>query len=923
MAVKACASITISKIIDIKSVWGYYLLQSSTLPSPTVPTVFPPTGGWDDTEPSYTEGSTNSLYYVECTVFGDDSFQYSNVSLSSSYEAAKSAYNKAVGAENTAKETAKKAIINTTEEFYQSNSATTLTGGSWSTSQPTWESGKYIWRRTIVTYGSGETEYLPNETGVCITGNTGKNGSNGRGISSVDEKYAVSSSKTNAPTTWYDDVQAMTSTNKYLWNYEVVTYSDGGTAETKKRVIGVYGDTGKPGADGKDGAPGAEGNGIAGIAQYYLASAAESGVTTNTSGWTVGMQTTTTTKKYLWNYEVVTYTNGKQYTSTPVIIGTHGATGATGPQGPQGATGATGATGPQGEPGAKGDKGDKGDTGAQGVKGDKGDKGATGATGPQGAKGDTGAQGYSVVASVSRPSFTEAQWTTYGTVGHVENWSNTSSIRNGCRVGDIFLVTGTATDTKNAHVAYYRCDNSSGDLHGVCISHSIAERGATGATGPQGPQGPTGATGAAGKDGQMLYATCGTAAATVAKVATLASGSIALSAGVSVSVKFTYANTAASPTLNVGGTGAKAIYTNGVNAAYWSAGQTVLFTYSGTDKKWYVASTPVYASTVTVGNAAGNNVFIDDDSVYIKSGDTALASFSASKVELGKNYVTEGTDVIIDLCNQSAQLGIFNSASETLDGKTFSLRGLNNMELLATNEDQKRKSILSLCSVKNDYDESIVNHQALLAVSNEVREASISVSTNYGIDGDSVFGSGASVEVEGLFKTNANARIGNQLCISGLAPLSSATNKVVVADDSNNLLYYRSPLEVLGDSGLGTSKSSFTAAVSAKTETATQLGSLTLPAGLWAVQFGGYCSGGSGGTSQMVRFELGTSTSSPMAGTYTRYVLTTYTGTGTYAYNSTTAFCNPESSTKYYIYGKHWAGSNVNLRGYIYAYKLL
>lgn len=65
-------------------------------------------------------------------------------------------------------------IVSMVEEFYQSNSATSLTGGSWSTSSPAWVSGKYIWRRTIVTYGSGQTEYLPNEVGVCITGAPGK-----------------------------------------------------------------------------------------------------------------------------------------------------------------------------------------------------------------------------------------------------------------------------------------------------------------------------------------------------------------------------------------------------------------------------------------------------------------------------------------------------------------------------------------------------------------------------------------------------------------------------------------------------------------------------------------------------------------------------------------------------------------------------
>lgn len=98
MAVKASGQITLSSVVDVYATHRYYLLQSSTAAKPAKPTTFPPASPWDDTEPTYTEGSTNSLYTVECTVFSDDSFLYSLVSLSSSYEAAKAAYNKATNA---------------------------------------------------------------------------------------------------------------------------------------------------------------------------------------------------------------------------------------------------------------------------------------------------------------------------------------------------------------------------------------------------------------------------------------------------------------------------------------------------------------------------------------------------------------------------------------------------------------------------------------------------------------------------------------------------------------------------------------------------------------------------------------------------------------------------------------------------------
>lgn len=102
MAVKASATVTLSCYRDTQSVTRYYLLQSSTATAPTKPTAKPPPAGWTDSEPSYTSGNTNTLYFCDLTVFSDGTWSYSTVSVSSSYEAAKVAYNKAVNAENSA-----------------------------------------------------------------------------------------------------------------------------------------------------------------------------------------------------------------------------------------------------------------------------------------------------------------------------------------------------------------------------------------------------------------------------------------------------------------------------------------------------------------------------------------------------------------------------------------------------------------------------------------------------------------------------------------------------------------------------------------------------------------------------------------------------------------------------------------------------
>ena len=101
MAVKASIQITISKVIDVYAVYRYYKLQSSTLAKPSKPTANPPSG-WSDTEPAYVSGSTNTLYFVDCNVYSDKTFSFSEVSKSSSYEAAKDAWNKAQNAQDTA-----------------------------------------------------------------------------------------------------------------------------------------------------------------------------------------------------------------------------------------------------------------------------------------------------------------------------------------------------------------------------------------------------------------------------------------------------------------------------------------------------------------------------------------------------------------------------------------------------------------------------------------------------------------------------------------------------------------------------------------------------------------------------------------------------------------------------------------------------
>lgn len=96
-----------------------------------------------------------------------------------------------------------------------------------------------------------------------INVNDGINGSNGRGITSTEDYYLVSSSKTgitSATTGWVKGTpQVATATNKHHWHYHVDIYSDGTRKETVPAIIGIYGDQGLKGADGINGKDGQNG----------------------------------------------------------------------------------------------------------------------------------------------------------------------------------------------------------------------------------------------------------------------------------------------------------------------------------------------------------------------------------------------------------------------------------------------------------------------------------------------------------------------------------------------------------------------------------------------------------------------------------------------------------------------------------------
>lgn len=144
-------------------------------------------GGFNITENSIYSGVKESVdnttrgIYMDNTgqiAFGDtNNFIKFYKDTDGTFKLAISAQSIKFGASNRNLETVMgETIVSTVEQFYQSTSPIVLSGGSWSTEQPTWTEGTYIWRRAAVTHGDGSSEYVPSSTGVCITGNTGAKG---------------------------------------------------------------------------------------------------------------------------------------------------------------------------------------------------------------------------------------------------------------------------------------------------------------------------------------------------------------------------------------------------------------------------------------------------------------------------------------------------------------------------------------------------------------------------------------------------------------------------------------------------------------------------------------------------------------------------------------------------------------------------
>lgn len=226
-------------------------------------------------------------------------------------------------------------ITSTEVYYYKSSSATALSGGSWSTTKPTWENGKYIWQKIRTLYEDGTyTESDP----VNITGQQGATGAAAYSYKLNASDTIIGKTKTgeytvNKITFSATSKQGTSAVTAYSGRFKIETTEDGLTWTTSytssanesskeftipENIVAVKCSLYQAGGvtvlldivtipvvkDGVDAI------GLKDSIPIYLASDKATGVTKLDLGWTRYRPELTAEKKYLWVYYVSRFSEG-------------------------------------------------------------------------------------------------------------------------------------------------------------------------------------------------------------------------------------------------------------------------------------------------------------------------------------------------------------------------------------------------------------------------------------------------------------------------------------------------------------------------------------------------------------------------------------------------------------------------------------
>ena len=168
---------------------------------------------------------------------------------------------------------------------------------------------KYIgiaYNKTTSTESSSYSDYswslIQGEQGI-----KGEQGETGNGIESITYYYARTTTNTtpSANSVTATTMPTLDATNKYLWQKEVIEYTND-DSQTTVTLLAVYGDKGDKGADGTT---------LTSTVTQYALSDSNNIIPAK---WESDIQVTTEEQPYLWTKVVNTYSDGKQSISYTV-----------------------------------------------------------------------------------------------------------------------------------------------------------------------------------------------------------------------------------------------------------------------------------------------------------------------------------------------------------------------------------------------------------------------------------------------------------------------------------------------------------------------------------------------------------------------------------------------------------------------------
>ena len=139
------------------------------------------------------------------------------------------------GITQTVSEVKTESIYKVDVMYALSDSSSQAPTTGWQTTAPQWQDGKYMWQKTVTTYGNGSTE---ESNATCITGAKGQNGANGTngtdgekgdtgiGVQEIIEQYYLSDSDTTQTGGSWKETQDIWTVGKYIWTRNKITWTD-------------------------------------------------------------------------------------------------------------------------------------------------------------------------------------------------------------------------------------------------------------------------------------------------------------------------------------------------------------------------------------------------------------------------------------------------------------------------------------------------------------------------------------------------------------------------------------------------------------------------------------------------------------------------------------------------------------------------